>query len=149
VVALRYGRFLASFENLELQYYVDFFPVAVAANTVITRQYPPVDARSRGDVYGYGVSPLGIKVLFRPDQRWRPFVSANGGILQFKEPVPLPQSDQFNFTFEIDGGLVLASSSRRTWFGGVKFHHLSNGGRSATNRGMNSVQFFFGVSFLW
>jgi len=147
VVALRYGRLLGSWSAVDLHYVADVIPAAVAANTIVSRQYPPGDARSRGNVWGFGLSPLGVRTTFRPGHRWRPYVAANAGFLHFREPVPLPQSAQFNFTFEIDGGLILAGHPRRTWFGGVKFHHLSNGGRSATNRGMNSIQFFFGVSF--
>ncbi|MBN2430752.1 MAG: acyloxyacyl hydrolase [Acidobacteria bacterium] len=147
ILALRYGRLIGSWRHLDLQYVADFFPAAVAADTVVTRAYPPEDSRARGNVYGFGVSPLGVKVMFRPRSRWRPYAGANGGFLRFREPVPLPQSEKFNFTFEIDGGVMFAGKTRYSWFGGVKFHHLSNGGRSPTNRGMNTIQLFFGVSF--
>jgi len=146
IVGLRYGRILAVTKRFSFEYFLDIIPVAVALNTVVTRDVPPGDSGSRGNVYGYGASPLGFKILFGRQRRVMPFASVNGGFLYFKDPVPLPQSAQLNFTFEVDGGIQIFSRSRRAVTLGVKFHHLSNGGRSQTNRGLNAFCVFAGFS---
>jgi hypothetical protein len=140
LVGLRYGRILAGWESLSLEYTFDILPAAVV--------FAPERVR-RGDstTYGAGVSPLGFKINFGQESWIKPFLSASVGFLYFQDEVPVPDSSRFNFTPEIGAGLQFFLTPRTALTLGYKFHHISNAGRSRRNPGLDSNVVYLGYSF--
>lgn len=174
--ALRYGRVLAANERFALEYTFDAIPLTVLS-------YPdfnvsPVGTETslfrvekvRRTVYGAGLSPLGFQFYFRPQNRVRPFVSASGGFLYFKDPVPKFSSTRFNPNFDFGGTQFLSRAPRlndigfnltvnfgggiqvstRPWQAftiGYKYHHFSNAYRAPNNPGFDGHVFYTGYSF--
>jgi hypothetical protein len=139
--ALRYGRVLATWDRVALEYTLDVFPAAIV--------FEPREARhGRSTIYGAGLSPLGFKVSFAPHSRIQPFVAASVGFLYFTEDVPLPHSSQFNFTPEIGLGLQLFVAPKRALTLGYKLHHISNAGTGERNPGLNSHVIYAVFPFL-
>ena len=148
LVGLRYGRVLAASKRVALEYTIDFIPVAVAFNNIVETNTPAPGTRTRANTYGIGLAPTGLKLLLG-ERRVKGFASVSGGFIGFSNPVPLPESTKFTFTGDADGGVQIFTGrdTRRALIFGVKFHHISNFGRSETNRGLNSFVFYAGFSF--
>jgi len=147
LVGLRYGRVLAASRRVALEYTIDFIPVAVAFNNIVQTDPALPATRRRANTYGIGAAPTGLKVLFG-ERKVKGFASVSGGFLGFTEPVPLPEATKFTFTGDADAGVQIftGKDARRALIFGFKFHHISNAGRSETNRGLNSFVFYAGFS---
>lgn len=151
VAAFRYGRTLAANDSMALQYTLDVIPLAVATRnisqqaTVVTPSGPTTTFR-RESTYGGGLTPFGLQLDFRNSSRVKPFIHVNAGGLIFTKSVPLPDAGRFAFTLEGGTGVRIFSSFKRAVSLGVRLHHISNGNRSGSNRGLNQIVFQMGFS---
>lgn len=148
IAALRYGRTLAANSALALQYTLDIVPVAVATGAIVSRTTSPsgVTTFQRETAYGTGFTPLGLQLDFANGAKVHPFVHVNGGYLYFNKSVPIEDAGQFAFVGEAGGGVRIFTSERRAVNVGVRFHHISNGDRSGSNRGLNQFVIYAGFS---
>ena len=148
IAALHYGRTLAANDSVALQYQFDVVPVAVATGTIVSRTTSPtgVNTFRRETAYGAGFTPLGLQLDFANGSKVHPFVHVNGGLLYFNKSVPIEDSGQFAFVGEAGGGVRIFTSERRAVNIGVRFHHISNGDTSGSNRGLNQFVIYAGFS---
>jgi Lipid A 3-O-deacylase (PagL) len=148
IAALHYGRTLAANNSLALQYQLDVVPVAVATGVIVSRTTSPtgVDTFRRETAYGAGFTPLGLQLDFANGSKVHPFVHVNGGLLYFNKDVPIEDSGRFAFVGEAGGGVRIFTSERRAVNIGVRFHHISNGDTSGSNRGLNQFVIYAGFS---
>jgi hypothetical protein len=151
VAAFRYGRTLAANDHLALQYTLDAIPMALAvgnieSSTTLPTPAGPVTTFRRDTAYGAGVTPLGLQLDFANGSRVKPFVHVNGGLLVFNESVPLPDAGKLALVGEAGGGVRVFTSERRALSFGLRFHHISNGDRSGSNRGLNQFVIYAGFS---
>lgn len=147
--ALRYGRTLAANKSLALQYTLDVVPVAVATGTIVSRTTTPggVTTFRRETAYGAGFTPLGLQLDFANGSKVHPFAHVNGGFLYFNKSVPIEDAGQFAWVGEAGGGVRIFTSERRRAISlGVRFHHISNGDRQGSNRGLNQFVIYAGFS---
>jgi hypothetical protein len=145
--AFRYGRTLAANDSLALQYTLDAIPVAVATGTIVSRStVGGVTTFTRETAYAGGVTPLGLQLDFANGSKIHPFVHVNGGLLVFNKSVPIEDAGHFAFVGEAGGGVRIFTSERRAITLGVRFHHISNGDTSGSNRGLNQFVIYGGFS---
>ena len=148
IAAFRYGRTLAANESLALQYTLDAIPLAVATgNIVASTTVGGVTTFTRETAYGAGLTPLGLQLDFANGSRVHPFVHVNGGGLIFNQSVPLPDAGKFALVGEAGAGVRVFTSERRALALGLRFHHISNGDRLGSNRGLNQFVVYAGFSF--
>lgn len=147
LAAFRYGRTLYANHSVALQYTLDAIPIAVATgNIVSSTTVGPITTFRRETAYGAGVTPLGLQLDFGNGSRVHPFIHVNGGLLVFNDSVPLPDAGSLALGGETGGGVRIFTSERRAVTLGVKFHHISNGDRSGSNRGLNQFVIYGGFS---
>lgn len=147
LAAFRYGRTLTANDSLALQYTLDAIPIALATGNIVSSNFAgPIPIFQRNTTYGAGLTPLGLQLDFANGSRIHPFIHVNGGGLYFSEPVPLPDAGQFAFVGEAGTGVRIFTSERRAVTVGVRFHHISNGDRTGSNRGLNQFVFYGGFS---
>jgi lipid A 3-O-deacylase PagL len=148
IAALRYGRTLAANDSLALQYTLDVVPLAVATGTIVSRTTSPagIDTFRRETAYGAGFTPLGLQLDFANGSKVHPYAHVNGGFLYFNKSVPIEDAGRFAWVGEAGGGLRVFTSERRAVNVGVRFHHISNGDRQGSNRGLNQFVIYAGFS---
>ena len=148
IAALRYGRTLAANDSLALQYTLDAVPLAVATGVIVSRTTSPsgVDTFRRETAYGAGFTPLGLQLDFANGSKVHPYAHVNGGFLYFNKSVPIEDAGRFAWVGEAGGGLRIFTSERRAVSVGVRFHHISNGDRQGSNRGLNQFVIYAGFS---
>jgi hypothetical protein len=147
IAALRYGRTLAANDSLALQYTLDVVPVAVATGTIVSRTTTAgVDTFRRETAYGAGFTPLGLQLDFANGEKQHPYIHVNGGFLYFNKSVPIEDAGRFAWVGEAGGGVRIFTSERRAVNVGVRFHHISNGDRQGSNRGLNQFVIYAGFS---
>jgi len=98
----------------------------------------------------YGVSStLLFRQYFSPDHHIRPFFTIGAGFLLANSPIP-PESNSVKFTPQGGFGLAWFRSPGLAYFAAYRYVHVSNGGLSHPNPGINSSSVQFGVSmFRW
>ncbi len=147
LAAFRYGRTLVANDSVALQYTLDVIPVALATGNIISATtVGPVTTFQRETTYGAGLTPLGLQLDFANGSRVHPFAHVNGGGLIFSKSVPLPDAGRFAFVGEAGAGVRVFTSERRAVSLGVRFHHISNGDRVGSNRGLNQFVLYAGFS---
>ena len=147
VAALRYGRTLAANNSVALQYTLDVIPLAVATGVIVSRTtIGSVTTFRRETAYGAGLTPAALQLDFANGSKIHPFVHVNGGFLIFNKSVPIEDSGKFAFVGEAGTGVRIFTSDRRAISLGVRFHHISNGNRSGSNRGLNQFILYAGFS---
>jgi hypothetical protein len=155
-LGFRYGRTIYDSPATSLQYTLDVVPV----ETLRQPKYqvcPPSSGlngyctNGRETVYGGGISPLGLKLNFRREHSFQPFIASTAGFVASVRPVPvdIPGGTQFNFTFDLQAGMDFYNSSRnRVWRLGYKYQHISNAYRHNFNPGVDVHVIWIGYSFL-
>lgn len=150
-IGLCYGRTLFANDKVGVKYTFNAIPVSVISyseNNFI--RDPQSDffrlEKTRRNVFGAGLSPIGFQLYFRPQSRIKPFVNTSGGFLFFKDPVPQLNGSRFNFTYDFGGGVQVFRDSGRAFTFGYKYQRLSNGSRELNNRGFDGNLFYFGYS---
>jgi hypothetical protein len=146
IIGLRFGRLLHASNKIAFEYTVDVIPLAAAFNDIIRQDPTAPGVRVREHAYGFGANPIGLRFIFRPQRRIKPFVAVNLGMLYFTKQVPVPDSSRFNFSAELDCGLTIFSHLQRAVNLGFKFHHISNAATGSLNPGINSPMFYVGYS---
>jgi len=147
IAAFRYGRTLAANDSLALQYTLDAVPLAVATGTIVSRTtVGGVTTFQRETACGGGVTPLGLQLDFANGSKVHPFAHVNGGLLWFNKSVPIEDAGKLALVGEAGGGVRIFTSERRAVSLGVRFHHISNGDRAGSNRGLNQFVIYAGLS---
>jgi hypothetical protein len=147
IAAFRYGRTLAANDSLALQYTLDAIPLALATGTIVSRTtVGGVTTFDRETAYGAGVTPLGLQLDFANGSKVHPFAHVNGGLLWFNKSVPIEDAGKLALVGEAGGGIRIFTSERRAVNIGVRFHHISNGDRAGSNRGLNQFVIYAGFS---
>jgi len=96
-------------------------------------------------VYGFGVSPIGLRWNFAPRRRWSAFTELAGGFLGSSAGIPDGLA-RFNFTAHGGAGVRLPVASHRSVVVAYRLQHISNGNRLNENPGANSHVVFAGWS---
>jgi hypothetical protein len=154
-LAVRYGRTLFDKPQIALQYTLDVIPVETVRQYSYSVCMPTPNqiaycTNGRETVYGGGVNPIGLKLNFRREHRFQPFIASTAGFVASVRPVPVdvPGGTQFNFTFDFQAGVDLFNSSRnRAWRFGYKYQHISNAYRHDFNPGVDFQFIFLSYSF--
>ena len=150
IVGLQYGRILAAGNKLALAYTFDVIPMAMVTNNPQTEVTDEgifsTEYVHRTSVYGFGLSPIGLKFYFLQASRIKFFTNASCGFLTFLNEVPVEEARKFNFTFDLGLGMQISTGSRWALTFGYKLHHLSNAKTAHLNPGLDSSVFYLGVS---
>jgi Lipid A 3-O-deacylase (PagL) len=102
----------------------------------------------RRTTYGFGLEPVGFDFNFRRQHRFQPVIGINGGLAVFTRDVPVSNSNSFNFTFSLRGGMQIFTSQSRSVTIGYRFHHISNANTgNPFNPGIDSNFIYAGYSF--
>ena len=104
-----------------------------------------------GDQYGDGheaVRALSASLLirrsFRAEARMQPYLEFSTGPMFAEKKVPASTS-RFNFVSQGGVGLLFNGQGRYPFFAGYRFMHISNGGYSPRNPGLNVGAIVAGV----
>jgi hypothetical protein len=111
--------------------------------------HKPTGSRAGATTYAGGATPLGLQVNFLNRHRVQPFVDAHGGLLYFTRQEPVPNSSQFNFTFNFGAGVQVFTGTRSSLLLGYKYHHISNDNSGNANPGVDNNEIYAGYLWRW
>ena len=127
-------------KNQVLWYTADLIPY-------IHFRYPKRDENNRiASRSGFGLSPVGFKLIKASQKKLIPFVRTTGGIIFMENNFPTDRARRLNFTFDITLGANLRLNSFGVISFGYKFHHISNAETGNENPGLDSNFLFLKFS---
>lgn len=91
--------------------------------------------------YGAGLSPAGVRLLWRRDRSFMPYLYGKGGFLYFEDRALSPLGSHLNFSAQFGGGVDERLSRRFELRMGFGDFHFSNGDIARRNAGIDCLGF--------
>jgi hypothetical protein len=148
----QYAFTLLAGRGMALKYIAELVPAACLNEPnewYLNNQHQVTGFRTGHTTYGAGFTPLGLQVNFFNGHRVQPFFDAHGGMIYFTRQEPVPDSSQFNFTFNFGAGVQVFTSRRSSLLAGFKYHHISNDETAPQNPGVDSPEIYAGWLWRW
>ena len=130
-----------------VDYVAEFLPVVLLNEPAIYGADSRALTTARKTHYGFGFSPIGVRMLWRRNSNVRPYLMGKGGILYFHTHVLSPQASKLNFSAEFGGGLQAGLTPRMDLRLGYNDFHFSNGDISTHNPGIDFMYLNAGLVF--
>ena len=108
--------------------------------------YPETTARHI--VPGMGISPIGFRMMWRPQKAIRPYVTANGGVIGFTEKVLATNASYESFSLQSGFGVQVMMKKRiglRLGFWGD--YHFSNAFMVPVNPGLDVMNSQLAINY--
>ena len=152
IVAVRYARHFNNNDTVNLKYTADIVPAEFLSypdfRVVQTSSTTVSLEPERRTAYGFGFTPLGLQMNFRPRKKIQPFVEGSGGFIYFDKQVPANGlGTHFGFTADVGFGAEFQLKDNRAFTVGYKYYHISNGNRGVTNPGFDNNLIYVGYTF--
>lgn len=132
-----WGRFIGA----QMDYVAEILPV------VILRQPSKTDAF--GDRFsttfltnpGLGISPVGLRMLWRDGKAWKPYFTVKGGLMAFTNKALSSDASYLNFSFQQSVGVQFRLHDRWDFRAGVADFHFSDGFMVPSNPGIDEMAY--------
>jgi hypothetical protein len=159
MVGLRGRWMLRGGANFKVAYTADLIPAVLSTGMPEYRDVLPPCPPSgpcvvpflpqevtRHAAYGAGAAPLGVELTLPATRRLAFLVRGSAGLAIFSRPIPDPGGNHLNFMFDACAAAEVRISRSTGLTAGYRLNHISNGGRSTVNTGMNSRMLEFGLT---
>jgi opacity protein-like surface antigen len=93
---------------------------------------------ARKTVYGADVKPIGVRLLWRRDERFKPYLLSTGGVVYFTDRVLSTEGAHLNFSAEFGAGVQYTLHDRSEFRLGYSLYHISNGNIARHNPGLDT-----------
>jgi opacity protein-like surface antigen len=97
--------------------------------------------------YVLGVA-IGLRYHFITSGRWSPFLDAGAGLAATDIGKP-DLGSTFEFNLQVGGGIHYFINKNMAMGMHVRWFHLSNGGLTSSNMGVNSLMYLFGMTWFF
>ena len=139
-----WGRFL----HARMDYVGEILPLVLLVRPVEMDFWGNTKSYQRETVPGFGISPIGFRLLWRDGRAFKPYMSAKGGILVFSKKAPSSQSTYENFSLQSAMGVNVRMNPkidlRLGLFSDV---HFSNAFMVPSNPGLDVMNANIGISY--
>lgn len=98
-------------------------------------------------VYGGGIAPIGVRLLWRDHKTVKPFLIAKGGVIAFHEKTPCTQCTYEDFSLETETGFQVTVNPRFDLRMSIGDYHFSNAFLVDPNPGLDVMRAGVGISY--
>lgn len=130
-----------------VDYVAELLPVVLLNEPAKYDIYGRALTNARQTQYGAGISPIGVRLLWRRHSAFKPYLIGKGGIVYFQNRVLSSQGSHLNFTAQFGAGVEQTLSPRFQLRLGVGDFHMSNGDIVAHNPGIDMMTVGAGLSY--
>ncbi len=130
-----------------MDYAAEFQPVVVLRQPSETTVWGTPATKKRELLYGMGIMPIGLRMMWRDKKNFKPYLTAKGGLLAFDKKALSSQSSYMDFSLKIGIGTQFRLSP--SWDGrvGFTFFHFSDAFIVPSNPGLDSMAYTAGLSY--
>ena len=148
-VAMEYDRHSwGYFLKARMDYVAEVLPIAIFHGGVVTAPWGQALTPARQNVPGFGITPIGLRMMWFSDSKVKPYFTVKGGMIVFSKKVPASQASYQNFTMQQGIGVQTRLSPqfdlRLGLFGDF---HFSNAYMVSINPGIDVMNASVGLTY--
>ena len=137
-----------SFLGAEMDYTAEILPVVLLDEAQKSDVWGTPITPKRQIVPGIGISPIGFRLLWRPDRAWKPYLMAKGGMIAFTQKVLSQAATYESFSLQSAVGFQARVSPRFDMrFGVFSDFHFSDAFMVPVNPGLDVMNANVGLVY--
>lgn len=131
-----------------VDYVAEFLPFLMLDEPAKTDIWGNPLTKQRQLVPGIGISPIGVRFLWRDGKAWKPYLTAKGGMVAFDRKVPSSKASYANFSLESAMGVQIRMTDRVDLrLGLFGDFHFSNAFMVPVNPGLDVMNANWGITY--
>ncbi len=138
-----WGKFIGA----RMDYVAEILPVAFLRQPKVTDVFGDPIGKAHTTIEGLGISPIGLRMIWRDGKNWKPFYEVKGGMIGFAHKALSLQGSYENFTLQQNIGMQFRLSQRWDFRAGLSDFHFSNGFVVPNNPGIDEMSYNAGLSY--
>jgi hypothetical protein len=132
----------------QMDYVAEILPIMILNEPAKTDLWGDTIGPGRKNLYGVGISPIGLRMEWRSNKSLKPFLLFKGGMLAFNQKALSPSSTYENFTLQSSLGILVKASPRYDLRLGLwGDFHFSNGFMTPSNPGLDVMNATVALSY--
>ncbi|HEV2483985.1 MAG TPA: acyloxyacyl hydrolase [Terracidiphilus sp.] len=135
------------FLNARVDYVAEILPVVLLSEPAQYKYDSTALTTAHQLKYGADISPIGVRLLWRRNNAFKPYLISKGGVAYFKERVMSPGDTHLQFVAQFGGGMEQTLARRLELRAGISEFHISNGNISASNPGVDLIYVYSALSY--
>ncbi len=133
--------------HARMDYAADVLPLVLLREPALADKWGNPLTTARKTLPGIGISPLGLRFLWRGDKAIKQFWNAKLGGLVFTEKALSPEATYANFSIQSSAGAQIRLTPRTDLRLAYQFFHFSNLYVNGTNPGLDTLGANFGIVY--
>ncbi|HEY6488643.1 MAG: acyloxyacyl hydrolase [Terracidiphilus sp.] len=129
-----------------LDYVAEVLPVVILRQPTKTDVWGDPFSLSHKTVPGLGISPIGLRILWRDGKRFKPYYTIKGGMIGFTQKAISNYASYEDFSLQQSVGIQFRLTDRYDFRAGVSDFHFSNGFIVPNNPGIDEMSWSGGLS---
>lgn len=138
-----WGRFLWARRD----YVAEFLPVAILRQPAKTDVFGDPLSTDHKVNYGIGISPAGMRLIWRDGKKWKPYYTVKGGVIVFSQKSLSEYASYQNFSLQQSLGVQFKVTSRWDFRMAFADFHFSNAFMVPSNPGVDEMMYSGGLSY--
>jgi opacity protein-like surface antigen len=119
-------------------------PIVLLHEPALADQWGNPLTTQKKTLVGVGLSPLGLRMMWRDGKRVMPYWGGKTGGVVFNEKALAPNATYANFSFQIGVGTQIKMTEKTNLRAGFQLYHFSNLYVNGSNPGLDTLGFTFG-----
>jgi Lipid A 3-O-deacylase (PagL) len=132
-----WGRFIGA----RMDYVAEILPIAILQQPSKTDVFGDPLSTAHTTVAGLGISPIGLRMMWRDGKRWKPYYTIKGGMIGFTQKALSYAASYQNFSLQQSVGIQFRLADRWDFRAGVADFHFSNGFMVPSNPGIDEMAY--------
>ncbi len=132
-----WGKFIGA----RMDYVAEILPVAIFKQPSITDVWGNRLSSTFETIYGLGISPAGLRMLWRDGKAWKPYYLIKGGVIAFNRKAISQDAAYWNFSLQQSVGVQFRLNSRWDMRAGIEHFHFSDAFIVPSNPGIDEMSY--------
>jgi hypothetical protein len=135
-----------SFLGARRDYVAEILPVSILRQPSKTDVWGNPKSASHEALYGLGISPVGMRLLWRDGKAWKPYYSIKGGLIGFDKKSLSQYGSYLNFSLQQSAGVQFRLNDRLDLRTGFVDFHFSDAFIVPSNPGIDEMAYSTAVT---
>jgi len=138
-----WGKFIGA----RMDYVAEILPVVILQQPGKTDEWGDPLSSEHTTVPGLGISPIGLRMMWRDGKEWKPYYVIKAGMIGFTQKALSQNAAYENFSLQQSIGMQFKLTDRWDFRAGIVHFHFSNGFVVPSNPGLDVMAYTGALSF--
>jgi Lipid A 3-O-deacylase (PagL) len=136
-----------TFIGARRDYVAEVLPVSILRQPSKTDVWGNPKSSTYENLYGLGISPVGMRLIWRDGKAWKPYYSVKGGLIGFNQKSLSQYGSYMNFSLQQTVGIQFRLTDRFDLRTGFDDFHFSDAFMVPSNPGIDEMAYSAGLTF--